>query len=464
MTSTSTLSLRRSAKILVVEDDDAMRDLLVEELSDEGFDVLSAGDGRAGVDLVLTHPVDLVITDLRMPDVDGFDLIRDVKATRQAPHIVMITAFGSIETAIKAVKLGAFDYITKPFEFEELIIVADKALNDRKLHRHIEHLQREVEGKYRFGNIIGESEAMQEVLGLVTRISTSDAFVLITGESGTGKELISRAIHYNSARASQPFVAVNLAAVPSQLIESELFGHKKGAFTDAHSDRDGLFRQANGGTLFLDEIGELALELQAKLLRVLQEQEIRPVGSTKVERVDVRVVAATNKDLEEMMSQGTFREDLYYRLNVIDVRLPPLRNRVDDILPIAEHMLLQHAGKTGAKTPIALSSEAQRVLLSYRWPGNVRELQNTIERGIALCPSGSIEPTDLPQAVHHKRDIDYLAPAVSRHLSMAELERDFILLVLDDESGNKTRTAQRLGLDRKTLYRKLEEFGKRDKS
>lgn len=464
MTSQSTLSLRRSAKILVVEDDDAMRDLLVEELSDEGFDVLAAADGRSGVDLVLTHPIDLVITDLRMPDVDGFDLIRDVQATRQAPHIVMITAFGSIETAIKAVKLGAFDYITKPFEFEELIIVADKALNDRKLHRHIEHLQREVEGKYRFGNIIGESEAMQEVLGLVTRISTSDAFVLITGESGSGKELVSRAIHYNSARASNPFVAVNLAAVPSQLIESELFGHKKGAFTDAHSDRDGLFRQADGGTLFLDEIGELALELQAKLLRVLQEQEIRPVGSSQIERIDVRVVAATNKDLEEMMSQGLFREDLYYRLNVIDVRLPPLRNRADDILPIAEHLLAQHATKAGLPSPIALSPEAQRVLLSYRWPGNVRELQNTIERGLALCQSGVIEPSDLPQAVHHKRDIDYLAPAVARHLSMAELERDFILLVLDDEGGNKTRTAQRLGLDRKTLYRKLEEFGKREKS
>ncbi len=458
------IALRQRAKVLVVEDDPAMRDLLVEELTDEGFDVLSAANGRAGVDMVLTHPVDLVITDLRMPDVDGFDLIRDVQATRQAPHIVMITAFGSIETAIKAVKLGAFDYITKPFEFEELILAADKALKDRKLHRHIEHLQREVEGKYRFGNIIGESQAMQEVLGLVTRISTSDAFVLITGESGTGKELIARAIHYNSARASNAFVAVNLAAVPAQLIESELFGHKKGAFTDAHADRDGLFRQADGGTLFLDEVGELAPELQAKLLRVLQEQEIRPVGATKVERVDVRVVAATNKDLEEMMAQGEFREDLYYRLNVIDVRLPPLRNRADDILPIAEHLLRQQAGKTGSPTPIALSPEAQRVLLSYRWPGNVRELQNTVERGIALCSGGIIEPTDLPQVVHHKRDIDYLAPAVARHLSMAELERDFILLVLDDEGGNKTRTAQRLGLDRKTLYRKLEEFAKSDKS
>jgi two-component system response regulator HydG len=457
-----TTKLRASAQVLVVEDDDAMRDLLVEELSDAGFSVLSAPDGRAGVDVVLGTPIDLIITDLRMPDLDGFDLIRDVQATRQAPHIVMITAFGSIETAIKAVKLGAFDYITKPFEIEELLLCADKALKDRKLHRHIEHLQREVEGKYRFGNIVGESKQMQEVLNLVTRISTSDAFVLITGESGTGKELIARAIHYNSPRAGSPFVAVNLAAVPHQLIESELFGHKKGAFTDAQADRAGLFNEADGGTLFLDEIGELAPELQAKLLRVLQEGEIRPLGATKVERVDVRVVAATNRDLEEMMAHGEFREDLYYRLNVIDVRLPPLRNRVDDILPIAEHLLRRHQEKASSSQPIRLSPEVQRALLAYRWPGNVRELQNTIERGIALCHDHVISVDDLPQQIHEDQDEDYLATAVAKQLSLAELERDFIRLVLEDEGGNKTRTAQRLGLDRKTLYRKLEEYSRDD--
>lgn len=457
-------AIRKNARVLVVEDDDAMRDLLVEELSDAGYEILSAANGRAGVDVVLGTSVDLVVTDLRMPDLDGFDLIRDVRATEQAPHIVMITAFGSIETAIKAVKLGAFDYITKPFEFEELLLVIDKALNDRELHKHIEHLQREVEGKYRFGNIIGESEAMQDVLALVTRISTSDAYVLVTGESGTGKELIARAIHYGSSRSTKPFIAVNLAAVPSQLIESELFGHKKGAFTDAHSDRSGLFRQADGGTLFLDEIGEMPAPLQAKLLRVLQEGEIRPVGANEVEIVNVRVVAATNRDLEDMMSHGQFREDLYYRLNVIDIRLPPLRNRVDDILPIAEHLLGLHADKAGLDAPVTLSSEAQRLLLGYRWPGNVRELQNTIERGIALCKGSQVEVDDLPASLHERRDSDYLAAAVSRKLSLSELERDFIVLVLDDEGGNKTRTAQRLGLDRKTLYRKLEEIhNSRDK-
>ncbi len=455
-----TQKLRSSARVLIVEDDDAMRDLLVEEISDAGFEVLSAPDGRAGVDVVLGTRVDLIITDLRMPDLDGFDLIRDVQATRSAPHIVMITAFGSIETAIKAVKLGAFDYITKPFEIEELVLVADKALKDRELHKHIEHLQREVEGKYRFGNIVGESKEMQDVLNLVTRISTSDAFVLITGESGTGKELIARAIHYNSPRASSPFVAVNLAAVPAQLIESELFGHKRGAFTGAQADRAGLFSEADGGTLFLDEIGELAPELQAKLLRVLQEGEIRPLGASKVERVDVRIVAATNRDLEDMMGRGDFREDLYYRLNVIDVRLPPLRSRTDDILPIAEHLLRRHRDKSANARHLRLSPEVQRLLLAYRWPGNVRELQNTIERGVALCQGDVIGTDDLPQQLHEARDVDYLAAAVTKHLTMSELERDFILLVLDDEDGNKTRAAQRLGLDRKTLYRKLEEYSR----
>lgn len=458
----ATAELRSRATVLVVEDDEAMRDLLVEELTDAGFSVMAAADGRAGVDCVLANKIDLIITDLRMPDVDGFDLIRDVKATRAAPHIVMITAFGSIETAIKAVKLGAYDYITKPFELEELILVADKALRDRRLHLHIEHLQREVEGKYRFGNIVGESAAMQAVLNLVTRIATSEASILVTGESGTGKELVARAIHYNSGRAAKPFVAVNLAALPAQLIESELFGHKKGSFTDAHSDRPGLFREANGGTLFLDEIGELALELQAKLLRVLQEQEIRPIGATNIEKVDVRVVAATNRDLEHMKSEGTFREDLYYRLNVIDVRLPPLRNRVDDILPIAEHLLRLHGSKCTPPRTIRLAPEAHRILLGYRWPGNVRELQNVIERGIALCHGDTITPEDLPQQVHHRQDSDYLSVAVARQLSMSELERDYITQVLDHEGGNKTRAAQHLGLDRKTLYRKLEEYGKSD--
>ena len=451
---------RSSARILVVEDDDAMRELLVEELAEAGYTVFAAGGGRQGIERARAEPVDLVITDLRMPELDGFDLIRDIKAAPLSPHIVMITAFGSIETAIKAVKLGAYDYITKPFEMEELVLVADKALGERKLRREVARLQREVESKYKFANIVGKSQAMQEVLDLVARVAKTEASILVTGESGTGKELIARAIHYNSPRASKPFVAVNLAAVPAGLIESELFGHKKGAFTDAQSDRVGLFEEADGGSIFLDEIGELALELQAKLLRVLQEQELRPLGSTQTKKVDVRAIAATNRDLEEMMGQGTFREDLYYRLNVIDIVLPPLRARPDDIIPICEHLLERAAAKSDPPRRLRIDSEAQRNLLGYRWPGNVRELQNVIERGVALCHDDVIRAGDLPQQVSEQKDSDYLATAVARRLSIAELEREYIERVLEDESGNKTRTASRLGLDRKTLYRKLEEYAR----
>ena len=444
---------RSQATLLVVEDDDAMRDLVVEELLDAGFVTLEAGNGREGIEVVKKAKVDVVITDLRMPDIDGFDLIRDVRATRGAPHIIMITAFGSIETAIRAVKLGAYDYITKPFEIEELILVADKALKERGLERRVAQLQREVEGKYKFDTIIGASDAMQAVLSLVARVAGSNVSVLITGESGTGKELVARAIHYNSERSDAPFVAVNLAAIPEALIESELFGHVRGAFTDARSDRVGLFAEANGGTIFLDEIGELAPGLQAKLLRVLQEHEIRPVGATQTQKVDVRVVSATNRDLEERMSTGDFREDLYYRLNVVDVHLPPLRKRPTDISLLADHFLDK------ADRDIKLSAGAQRALLSYGWPGNVRELQNVIERGIALCISDTIEADDLPVQVVEKTDADFLSTAVARKMSLAELEREYIVRVLDDEGGNKTRTALRLGLDRKTLYRKLKQYG-----
>ncbi len=454
--------MRGHATILVVEDDEAMRDLLIEELSDAGYRVLAAQGGRVGIDMVKTHPVNLVITDLRMPDLDGFDLIRDIKATPESPHIVMITAFGSIETAIKAVKLGAYDYITKPFEIEELILVTDKALGERTLRRQVARLQKEVEGQYKFDNVIARSDAMQEVLGLVTRIAASAASVLITGESGTGKELIARAIHYNSPRADKPFVAVNLAAVPETLIESELFGHVRGAFTDARADRIGLFAEADGGSIFLDEIGELAAPLQAKLLRVLQEHEVRPLGSTTTQKIDVRVIAATNRDLEDMMQDSSFREDLYYRLNVIGIDLPPLRRRPDDILPLVSHFLETAGNKVGDGRTFHLSPEAQRVLLAYPWPGNVRELQNCVERGVALARGEEIHLEDLPNHVRERKASDFLGAAVARKMTLGELEREYIERVLEDEGGNKTRAAQRLGLDRKTLYRKLEEYARAD--
>jgi DNA-binding NtrC family response regulator len=455
-------SERRQGSVLIVEDDDAMRELLVEEMGEAGFQVQAAADGRTAVQRVRAQSIDLVITDLRMPEIDGFDLIRDIKALPVSPHIIMITAFGSIETAIRAVKLGAYDYITKPFDVEELLLLADKALGERSLRQQVARLQREVERQHRFDNVVATSEAMQGVLSLVTRVAASSVSVLITGESGTGKELIARAIHYNSPRASQPFVPVNLAAIPDTLIESELFGHKRGAFTDARNDRDGLFAEAHLGTIFLDEIGELALGLQAKLLRVLQEQEIRPLGATRTQKVDVRVIAATNRDLEEMLSEGLFREDLYYRLNVIQIDLPPLRQRPEDILPLASHFLRAAADKLEPGRQFRLGAEAQRTLLSYPWPGNVRELQNAIERALALCDGEQIELDDLPNHVRERRSSDFLSAAVTRKMTLAELEREYIERVLAEEGGNKTRAAQRLGLDRKTLYRKLEDYARSD--
>ncbi len=450
----------RTGTILVVEDDEPMRDLLAEELEDAGFDVDAAGGAAAGLELARARKFDLVVTDLRMPEMDGFDLIRGIMAIPDPPHVVMITAFGSIETAIRAVKLGAHDYITKPFEIEELLLVVDKALAERALQRKVARLQREVEERYGLGNVIAKSQAMREVVALVQRIAASTASVLITGESGTGKELIARGIHYNSPRAGAAFVGVNLAAVPEGLIESELFGHKKGAFTDARADKNGLFVEADGGTIFLDEIGELALPLQAKLLRVLQEHEVRPLGATKNQRVDARVVAATNKNLDVMIKDGSFREDLYYRLNVIQLDLPPLRSRPEDIVPLAEHILGQLGARQQPPRRMRLAPEAQHLLLAYNWPGNVRELMNVLERGVALCQGELISDEDLPTHVREKRPADFLGAAVARRMTLAELEREFIERVLEDEAGNKTRAAQRLGLDRKTLYRKLDEYAK----
>jgi two-component system response regulator HydG len=376
-----------------------------------------------------------------------------------SPHVITITAFGSIDTAIRAVKLGAFDYITKPFEIDQLVLSVDKALAERALRSELARLRAEVQRGYRMGDIVGKSAAMREVFDLIRRLSTSAATVLVTGESGTGKELVARSIHEGSPRKGRPFVPLNCAAIPDSLLESELFGHKRGAFTDARADRAGLFIEAHGGTLFLDEIAELSPSLQAKLLRVLQEGEIRPLGASRAERVDVRVIAATNKDLEPRLKSGAFREDLFYRLNVIHIHLPPLRERAEDLLALSEHFLAAASARAG-KEVRALHESAKKALLAHPWPGNVRELENTIERAVALCESGVIRAEDLPASVRERRaaEADAQLTALARGLTLAEVEREYIQRVLTAEGGNKTRAAQRLGLDRKTLYRKLEEY------
>ncbi|MCC6746234.1 MAG: sigma-54-dependent Fis family transcriptional regulator [Deltaproteobacteria bacterium] len=448
--------------ILVVEDDAAMRELVVESLTEEGYAVLSAGGGRDGVAQVRTHQVDLVVTDIRMPDMDGLDMVRELCTLPARPDVITVTAFGSIETAIKAVKLGASDYITKPFEIDQLLLAVERTLRERGIRHELARLREAVADKYRFDNIIGRSAAMQEVFELIRRVADSPVSVLITGESGTGKELVARALHFNSSRSSGPFIAVNCAAIPPNLLESELFGYKRGAFTDATTDRNGLLVDANGGSLFLDEIGELPPPLQAKLLRVLQEREVKPLGSSRSVPIDVRIMSATNRDLQAMLPTGHFRSDLYYRLNVVQIAIPPLRDRPEDILPLATHLLAQ-AGRRANKQVERIDAQAAKLLLAYAWPGNVRELENVVERAVALSQTPQIEVADLPQPLRERPADDHLVSAASsRNLTLAELEREYILQVLTQEEGNKSRAANRLGLDRKTLYRKLEEYRKDD--
>jgi DNA-binding NtrC family response regulator len=451
---------RAGARVLVVEDDAAMRDLLREALDDEGYEVEAAADGRAALERIRLGGIDLVVSDVKMPELDGIDLLREIKAVEPSPHVITITAFGSIDTAIRAVKLGAFDYITKPFEIDQLLLTVGKALAERDLRLEVVRLREEVARSYCFDNMIGRSPAMQEVFGMIRRLAGSSASVLVTGESGTGKELVARSLHYTSPRKNRPFVAINCAAIPDALLESELFGHRRGAFTDARSDRPGIFLEADGGTIFLDEIAELSPALQAKLLRVLQDREIRPLGANRSEKIDVRVVAATNRRIEERLKDGTFREDLYYRLNVIHIHLPSLRDRPEDVLPLAEHFLA--AARVRSGKPIARFHEsARRAILAHTWPGNVRELENMVERAVALAEGATISAEDLPGAVREPKPVDTLANALARGLTLEQLEQEYIQKVVSAEAGNKTRAAQRLGLDRKTLYRKLEEYGAR---
>ena len=437
-----------------------MRELLVEALREADFEVVAADGGRAGLRQSRLQPIDVVISDVRMPDIDGLDVIRELRALADPPDVISITAFGSIETAIQAMRLGAADYITKPFEIAALRRAIDRVLRERGLRQEVSRLRRFVAQQHGFANMIGKSPAMQRVFELIRRVADSNVTVLITGDSGTGKEMVARALHFNGVRRNQPFCAVNCAAIAQGLLESELFGYRRGAFTGATVDRPGLFQEANHGTLFLDEVSEIAPSAQAKLLRALQEREVLPVGAQQPEAVDVRVIAATNRSLSSMIDKGEFRRDLYYRLNVVQIELPALRQRKEDILPLATHLLAE-AAKKMASSPPTIAPQTAKALLAYDWPGNVRELQNAMERALALNPTETIEAVDLPREILATRPQHILSRALEGRLTLAELERQYILQVLDEESGNKSRAAQRLGLDRKTLYRKLEEYRSR---
>ena len=447
-----------AGRILVVEDDREMARFLDQVLSEEGYAVEVAQDGPAALERVGQSHFDLVISDLMTPRMKGTELIARLKENHSEVPVVVITAFGTIESAVEAMKAGALHYITKPFRTDDFLIHVQRALENHRLHNELDRLRTEVNGRYRFENLIGQSEAMQKVFDVVVRVSDLPANVLILGESGSGKEMIARAIHVHGPRAQAPFVAVNCAAIPETLLESELFGYVRGAFTDARRDRPGLFQEASGGVLFLDEISELSLALQAKLLRVLEDKEVRPLGSNKSIKVDVQLLSASNRDLAQLVQGGAFRQDLYYRLNVIRLELPPLRDRPEDI-PLLANYFLEKFAKNSKRSISGIDKDVLAALMRYQWPGNVRELEHVIEHAVLLGNHSSIRVEDLPAScVPVGVQTAPLSAAAAKAYTLRELEREYIQRVLEDAKGNKTEAARILGVDRTTLYRKLEDY------
>jgi len=451
------VSVDRRGCVLIVEDDREMRRFLADLLTDEGYEVEAVSDGRSALERYKQTGFHVVITDLMMPGMRGSELVRRLREIDPEALVLVITAFGSIESAVETMQAGAYNYLTKPFLTDEILLNLSRALEQRNLKKELQSLRAEVHGRYGLKNILGNSETMRRIFEIVSRVSDVEANVLITGESGTGKELIARAIHYHSSRSRAPFIPVNSAAIPETLLESELFGTLRGAFTDAKRDRSGLFREADGGTLFLDEISELPLNLQAKLLRVIEDKEVRPLGASRTEKVDVRILAASNRDLEKLAGEGKFRQDLFYRLNVIRIDLPPLRERPEDIPLLTEHFLQKFSG-TARRKISGITADALAVLVSYSWPGNVRELEHTIERAVLLGKGEQIDVTDLPpQLLARSSQAVSLGEAIARGYTLKDLEREYIKKVLEVTGENKTEAATILGVDRTTLYRKLEE-------
>jgi two-component system response regulator HydG len=444
------------AHLLIVDDEPSARSTLALLLRKRGHTVLEADGVTTAMKRLSEEVFDLVVTDLRMPDGTGLDVLRSARAHAPDLDVILLTAYAGWESAKEAIKLGALDYFEKGREPDELLHRIDKALAEKALRRENENLRRQVEERFGLPGIVARTAEMRGVLELVARVAPTDATILVRGESGTGKELIAKAIHHASRRSRGPFVAVNCGAVPETLLESELFGHVKGAFTGAIGARTGLFEEAHQGTLFLDEIGEMTPALQVKLLRALQDGEIRPVGSTQATTVDVRVLAATHRDLEQMIQQGTFREDLFYRLNVITLALPPLRERREDIPVLAERFLERHAAKLGRQ--LRLGADALERLLAYPWPGNVRELENAMERIAILSRAELVGPDDLPPHVAAGTGLGR-APALPPQQTLAGLERAQILQTLERCGWNQSRAAEALGIGRTTLWRKLKEYG-----
>jgi DNA-binding NtrC family response regulator len=444
------------AHLLVVDDEAGARSTLALLLRKRGHRVVEADGVTTAAKRLAEEVFDLVVTDLRMPDGDGLDVLRTAKAQAPATEVIPLTAYAEWKSAKEAIRLGALDYFEKGQEPDELYHRIDKALAGRALRRENENLRAQLRERYGLPGLVAQSAAMQAVLELVERVAPTDATLLVQGESGTGKEVIAKAVHHASRRAARPFVAVNCGAVPETLLESELFGYARGAFTGAAVPKRGLFEEADGGTLFLDEIAEMPAALQVKLLRTLQSGEVRRLGATQATTIDVRVIAATHGDLAALISQGSFREDLFYRLNVIQVSLPPLRDRREDIPALAEHFLARAAAKLGRTR--RLSPTALERLLRYPWPGNVRELENAIERAAILARHEAIEPDDLPPHVTAGLPLGP-SPALPRQITLAEAERIHILQTLERFGRNHSGAAEALGIGRTTLWRKLKEYG-----
>jgi DNA-binding NtrC family response regulator len=448
----------KRGRVLIVDDDRAMCQLLTDLLREDGYEVDVVYDGASAIEKYQASPFDVTITDLMMPKMKGVELVARLREIDGGAVVLLITAFGTIESAVEAMRAGAFHYVTKPFHNDEILIQVKRALEQKNLRDELKRLRTEVDARNRFQSIVGQSEAMQRVFEVIAQVSDLPANVLIEGESGTGKELIARAIHFNSSRATGPFVAVNCAAIPETLLESELFGYVRGAFTDARKDRRGLFQEASGGILFLDEISEIPLILQAKLLRILEDKEVRPLGANQSEKVDARVVSASNRNLDQLVRDGKFRQDLYYRLNVIRIELPALRQRTEDVPLLVDHFIRKFA--EGAKHKVeGIQAEAMAALKSHDWPGNIRELEHTIERAVLLGKGSMIGLEDLPPqlASCSERKL-VVGQALDQQLTLRDLEREYIGRVLESTRGNKTEAARVLGVDRTTLYRKLEEY------
>ncbi len=441
--------------VLIIEDEKIMRITIEDALKAKGYVVKSFERGQDGLQAYSEEPFDIVLTDVRLPDINGMEILKKIKEIDDSCMVILMTAFGTIKDAVEAMKMGAFDYITKPFSLDELSLIINRAAEVKQIQDENLRLKKAISRCYCYPNIIGESNAMKDVFRMIDRLSKSDSTVLIHGESGTGKELVASTIHYQGKRKDGPFVIVNCGALPETLIESELFGYEKGAFTGATRRKPGRFELASGGTLFLDEVGELPPSVQVKLLRVLQDGTFERLGGTETIKVDVRVIAATNRDLEAEVKEGTFREDLYYRLAVIPLTLPPLRERREDIPLLIEHFLQRYTSRLGKQ--VSLSKDAVTALMEYHFPGNVRELENIIERVVTLCDGNLVKKEDLPAHVLKK---DSEQPEFQPLTKVAqEAERQYILRVLRQTGGNRSRAASVLGISRKTLWEKMRQYG-----